>query len=117
MKFQIVSMEQRDKSIILQITGISPLEKVTKLQQWQEQMKSQVDGLEADEQKMFRKIMQPMMTTICHLIESDNQSQFRGNLTTTLILDEEKFQNLGLNLGDFITFEIKKVDRTKLSKE
>lgn len=117
MKFQIVSMEQRDKTVYLKIVGMSPLEKITNLQKLQEHMKSQMVDMKEDEKKVMMKFMSPLLLTVGHAMEMDSPQRFIDNLTTTLILDEEKFQNLHLNLGDFITFEIKKVDRAKLSKE
>lgn len=117
MKFQIVGMEQIDKTVILKIIGISPLENVSHLDQLKEQMKSQMSDMQDDDKKMMEKFMTPLLMTISQAMEMDNPMQFRSNLHTTLIVDEEKFQNLDLKLGDFITFEIKKVDRTKLSEK
>jgi len=107
-------MEQRDKVIILHIVGISPLEPVSNVQKLKEQMKSEMDGMNDDDQKMIQKFLQPLLTVVSQAMEYDIPP-LRPNLASSLILDEEQFHKLDLHLGDFITFEIKKLDRSKLS--
>lgn len=110
-------MDQRDKIVVVHILGISPLENISNLDRLKEQMKSQMQDMEKDEQKMLQKFMTPLLMTITQAMEMDGPLPLRSNLQTSLILAEEDFQKMDLKLGDFITFEIKKVDRTKLSKQ
>lgn len=117
MKFQIIGMEQRDKIVILQLAGISSLENISNLDRLKEQMKSQMGDMKEDEQRMLQKFMTPLLMAITQAMEMDGPSPCRMNLNTSLIVDEEKFQKMDLKLGDFVTFEIKKVDRTKLSEK
>ena len=110
-------MDQRDKVIVLHIVGISPLEQVSNLQKLKEQMKSEMEGMKDDEQKMITKFLQPLMTVVSQAMDIDSPLHVMQNLTSSLILDEEQFHKLDLHLGDFVTFDIKKVDRTKLSEK
>ena len=115
MNFQIIAMEQRDKTVYLKIIGISPLENVSNLDKLKEQMKSEISDMKEDEKKMMMKFMTPWLLTVSKAMEMDNPQPFRDHLTTTLILDEEQFEELKLKLGDFITFQVTKLDRAKLS--
>ena len=117
MNFQIIGMDQRDKIVVVHILGISPLENISNLDRLKEQMKSQMEDMEKDDQKMLQKFMTPLLMTITQAMEMDGPLPLRSNLQTSLILAEEDFQKMDLKLGDFITLEIKKVDRSKLSKE
>jgi len=101
-------MEQRDKVVVLHIVGISPLESVSHIQKLKEQMKSEMSDMKEDEQKMIQKFMQPLMTVLSQAMDIDYPRPLMQSLASSLI---------HLHLGDFITFEIKKVDRSKLSDE
>ena len=118
MNFQILGMDQRNKTVILHLQGISPLEQVSNVQKLQEKMKSQMGDMKEDEQKMVQKFMEPFLLMFAHALEMDSsQSTVTPFLQTSLIIDEEQFVKLDLRLGDFISFKVAKVDKSKLSKQ